>query len=126
MNAAHDPFQRLLRLEQILTQPVALGTGTIADPSRTREEQAQRLRQLTGELQRGGGLDNDEVDALAMRLLLNDYAALVTGLRAMARQAETHIIAAYGPITETRRRFDQQEKLRLKRAGRKTAATSGT
>jgi hypothetical protein len=117
---AHDRYERLAKLEQILAQPIAIGGGATHDPAQTREEQAQRLRQLTGELQRGGA-DTDEIDALAMRLLLNDYVALVTSLRAIARQAETHVIGAYGSITETRRRFDQQEKLRLKRAGRTSA-----
>ena len=117
MSTARDAFQRLARLEQILTHTVAVGGDPDADRGRTREKQAQRIRQLTAELQHTVG-DNDELDAITMRLLLNDYSSLVESLRAMMRLAETSLLSTAGSLRETRRRFDQQEKLRLKRAAR--------
>ena len=117
MNAVRDPFPRLLTLEQILAHTVAIHVGA-SDPSRAREEQVQRIRRLTAELQHGGGSENDEVDALAFRVLLNDYVLLAARLREAANEAEKHLAAAHTSVKAARRRFDRLEKHRLRQAAR--------
>ena len=122
MNAVDDPFQRLQKLGQILSHAVTLGGGVSGDPGRALEEQKQRIGRLTTELHDGSGTGNDEIDTITMRLLLIDYVSLVASLRATTRDAEMRLIAAHGVIKTTRRRFDRQEKLRLKHERRRASA----
>jgi hypothetical protein len=56
-----------------------------------------RIQRMTAELQQGAGGD---VDAATVSLLLNDYTAAFTHLRAVARLAEERIAAAAGPIRD--------------------------
>jgi hypothetical protein len=111
-NVAHDERQRLLRLERILTE-----SGRTEHSSDPREHQVatERIRQLTSELRRDVVGDNDEVDAVMVRLLLNDYVATVARLRGVARDAENRILVASRQLKEARLRFEQGRKLRLKR-----------
>jgi hypothetical protein len=112
---AREPFERLIRLRQILSLHAINGSGSAdVEPRRARERHTERIRQLTLELQHGG-IDCDEVDAVAMRLLLNEYAATLTTFRDMARQAESHMAAASGPVKEARRYLKRQEKRKRKR-----------
>jgi len=55
---------------------------------------AERLAGVTEELRRRTGAEVDEIDALAMRLLLNDYTAAVARLRAVIRATEQRLSAA--------------------------------
>jgi len=80
--------------------------------------QAQRILQLTTELQNRADVDADEIDAVTMRLLLNDYVALVTDLRAIVQRAEAHTHAAAGALKAVKHRIDQDQKLRLRRAAK--------
>jgi hypothetical protein len=111
-NVAHDERQRLLRLERILTESGR--TEHSSDP-RERRVATERIRQLTSELRRDVVGDNDEVDAVMVRLLLNDYVATVARLRGVARDAENRILVASRQLKEARLRFEQGRKLRLKR-----------
>jgi hypothetical protein len=117
VSAARDPFERLLRLRQILSEQSIDGRAAEIEPPHAREARAQRIRRLTVELQRDG-IESDEVDAVTMRLLLNDYAASLPAFREMTRQAEAHLSAASGPLKEVRRELQRHEKLRLKRKAR--------
>lgn len=118
MNTAQDLFQRLLRIEQLLTQTVTLGGGNVADPARTREDLAKRIRLLTDELKQHDGRDADVFDAITMRLLLNDFVLLISSLRALGHDAEMKLLAAGGALKDSRRRFEQQHKLQLRREAR--------
>lgn len=113
-------YQRLLKIEQLLTQTIALGGGNSADPAPAREALAQRVRLLSGELKHSDGGEPDEFDAITMRLLLNDYVLLVSTLRTLAREAETKVLTAGRLFKESRKRFEQQEKLKLRREARET------
>jgi hypothetical protein len=105
-----EPSERLLRLGQILSQQMSNGRGSDdVNPSRTSELQTERIRLLTLELQHDG-THNDHVEAVTMRVLLNDYAAALSGFREMARQAESHLTAALGSIRDARRYVKRQEK----------------
>jgi hypothetical protein len=117
VSPSHQPFERLLRLSQILTDHSIDVRSAGSEPPHVRETRAQRIRQLTVELQHDG-IESDEVDAVAMRLLLNDYAAVLPAYREMTRQAEVHLSAAAGPVKEVRRDLHRHEKLKLKRKAR--------
>jgi hypothetical protein len=114
VSAAYDPFERLLRLSQILSEQSMDGRAAGIEPPHVRDARAQRIRQLTVELQHGG-IESDEVDAVTMRLLLNDFAAVLPAFRQMTREAEAHLSTAAGPIKNVRRELHRQEKLKLKR-----------
>jgi hypothetical protein len=114
VSAAREPFERLIRLGQILSRESVNGRGSAdAHPLRPPEFQIERIRLLTGELHLGS--DSDEVDAVTMRVLLNDYAATLTAFREMARQAASHLTAASDPIKEARRYLKRQDKQKRKR-----------
>jgi hypothetical protein len=106
----------LQRLEQILAESNATLTATrdgTADPADVHLASVplERIRRTTSELQLGSGIDIDDVDAVTMRLLLNDYTTAVAHLRAVARLTEQHITAATAPIQETRLLVQRQQKL---------------
>ena len=61
-----------------------------------------RIRRITEELRNGASADIDEIDAVALRLLLSDYTMTVGHLRAAARLAEQRVAAARGPIEHAR------------------------
>jgi hypothetical protein len=54
--------------------------------------------------------DIDDIDRLAMRLLLNDYTAAVGHLRAAMRLAEQRMADATLPIEEARLHVKPREK----------------
>ncbi len=114
--SARTPTERLQRLEQILSssKPALTLTTLDARDAATNHLQAaplERMRQLTVELQSRSDGGQDEVDALAMRLLLNDYATAVAHLRAIARDAGERIDAAATPLNESRRAIWRAEKI---------------
>ena len=114
--SARTPTERLQRLEQILSssRPALTLTTLDARDAATNHLQAaplERMRQLTVELQSRSDSGLDEVDALGMRLLLNDYATAVAHLRAVARDAGERIDAAATPLNESRRAIWRAEKL---------------
>jgi hypothetical protein len=109
-----DSSQRLIRLEQILAESKpAAAAASDGDPVKVHlgSVPAERIRQVTAELTCRNGVDNDEIDIVAMRVLLNDYSAAVAHFRAVARKAEEQIAAAAGPIAEFRRFVWRQQKL---------------
>jgi hypothetical protein len=70
-----------------------------------------RIGRLTSELTRGGTGDIDDIDRVAMRILLSDYTAAVGHLRATARLAEQRLADAAVPIQETRLLIRRRDKL---------------
>jgi len=113
--SARTPAERLQRIEQILASSTPALTLTPLDPRDAATNHLQvapleRMRQLTVELQARSDNGQDEVDALAMRLLLNDYATAVAHLRAVARDAGDRIDAAAAPLNEARRAIWRAEK----------------
>ena len=115
--SARTPAERLQRIEQILASSTPALTLAPLDPrdAATNHLQAaplERMRQLTLELQARSDGAQEDVDALAMRLLLNDYSSAVAHLRAVARDAAERIDAAAAPLNEARRAIWRAEKLR--------------
>src|SRR5690349_601169 len=92
----HDPSTRIGRLVSIL------GDGSLAPASATdpadihlRSVATERLRQLTTELRDATG--TTEVEALTVRVLLNEYRAAVMHLRIVAQMAATRVENAARP-----------------------------
>jgi hypothetical protein len=102
MPDAHDPSDRLARLERILAQRPAAETSnepvTDAVQLNMRSLPTDRIRQLTSELQRRSHVESDTIDALEMRLLLNDYSTAVAHLRAIARITASRLATVAEPI----------------------------
>src|SRR5262245_42416584 len=122
MSAREDAARRLLDLERILSQSKTQATSAgDADPVTLHlaDVPTERIRRFTAELQNAGQGD-DEVAAVTMRLLLNDYASAVAHLRAVARLAVTRIDTATAPIRECQKFLRREDKLDLKRAARST------
>jgi hypothetical protein len=121
--------QRLLRLEEILAHSKFSGVAVDGTTDRVKwhldSVPLERIRQLTAELDARNGSVSDEIDAVAMRVLLNDYITAVQHLRSVARAAEAQLEAASAPLTDVRR-FVWRE-LKLQEARRQAAEeTSST
>jgi FkbM family methyltransferase len=113
LSAARTASERLLEIERILGQPAAAAPDEPdADPVALHLSAVplERIRQLTSLLQ-DGSADNDDVDAVAMRLLLNDYAAAVRHLRAVARLAADRVDAAAGPVRDSQLFLEREHEL---------------
>ena len=70
----------------------------------------ERISRLTAELTQHAPADIDDIDRLAMRLLLNDYTAAVAHLRAATRLTEQRMADATLPIQEAGLHVRQREK----------------
>jgi hypothetical protein len=112
VSAAFISSQRLRRLEQILAQPVRPGAqGPDADAQHTANAALERIRQLSLTLEDRAGEPADDIDALAIRLLLNDYTFAVAQLRAVARDGGRRVDLAANAIVDVRRSLWREEKL---------------
>ncbi len=102
----HDLSRRLQRLEaRVASRP--RGDAAPADSSdlvhwRMRSVPIDRIAHLTMELQQRSGADVDAVDALAIRLLLNDYTTSTTHLRAVTRTAGQRMVTASSRLKDVR------------------------
>jgi hypothetical protein len=121
LSAADDLAERLLELDRILSRERAASFSGEGDPVSLHLSAvpAERIRELTSLLGRTAGSENDELDAVTMRLLLNDYTSAVGHLRAVARSAATRIDDAAMPVREAqlfmKRDVRREERLELKR-----------
>jgi hypothetical protein len=126
LSAFRSASERLLELERIIARDRATQTRTGrdgADPVAVHltSVPADRIRDLTESLKSNGtDPDNDAVDILTMRLLLNDFATAVEHLRGIAAIAATMIDNAAKPVRESQRLVKhedtQEEKRRLQRS----------
>ena len=96
MNAAPDSSWRLQRLAQILAESKALASTSArdTDPADVHIGSAplERIKRLTAELTQEASTGVDDIDRVAMQLLLNDYAVAVAHLRAAMRLTEQRMI----------------------------------
>jgi len=116
--SAGDARRRLLDLERILAQSRSTGAKAgDADPVTLHlaDVPVERIRRFTAELQSADG-NRDEITAVTMRLLLNDYSTAVAHLRAVARIAIDKIESAVEPIRDCQKFLRREDKLALKRA----------
>ena len=120
MSGVNDLAERLLELDRILSRERAASFSTEGDPVSLHlgAVPSERIRALTLLLEGNTSAGNDEIDAVAMRLLLNDYAAAVGHLRAVARIAATRIDEAATPVREAQL-FMKRDLRREEREARK-------
>jgi transcriptional regulatory protein LevR len=103
----HDLSRRLLRLQSYVADkprqadPTSTNSSDLAD-WHMRSVMLDRIAHLTMELQRRGDAAIDAVDALEIRLLLNDYTASTTHLRAVTRIAKQGIATASSQLSGAR------------------------
>jgi hypothetical protein len=109
---SHDTAIRLSQLEQILAATAArtASAGSDAAGVHMSSVPSERIRALTVALDDGNGRDVDELDAVVMRLLLEEYVTAVSHLRAVARLAAARIDAATAPVREARRAVHRYSK----------------
>jgi hypothetical protein len=100
-----DGADRIARLERIVASaPPVVDPLTGTTPEAVTRHLAgiplDRIRQLSEELE--GPDHGDEIDALTIRLLLNDYIGAVARLRGVVRAAADRIDAAGSLVSEAR------------------------
>jgi hypothetical protein len=109
--SSRDTSARLAHLEHILSQTTP-GSRNEADAADVHlaSVPVERIRRLTAELQHDSSRQPDEIDALVMRLLINEYATAVAHLRAVARMAASRVDGAAAPMREARRALHRHAK----------------
>jgi hypothetical protein len=101
-----QPTARLQQLEQILAHgESAVSSSKEADAAAVHLDSVplDRIRHLTDELVGDLREEPDTIDAVAMRLLLNEYVAAVGHLRAVTRTAAARVDGAAAPMKAARR-----------------------
>ncbi|HEU4693109.1 MAG TPA: hypothetical protein VFS23_32325 [Vicinamibacterales bacterium] len=118
MSASDDLSGRLRELDRILSHEGSTSFSNEGDPVSLHlgAVPSERIRELTSLLGRTT-VANDEIDVVAMRLLLNDYTSAVGHLRAVARSAATRIDEAATPVREAQlfMKRDQRREERIER-----------
>lgn len=114
--------ERVLELERILARdrratPASSESQTDAAALHLSEMPTERIRRFTHALgTTAGDVDNDAIDILTMRLLLNDFTGAVGHLRAVANIAASLIDKAAKPVREAQRMVKvengREEKMR--------------
>jgi hypothetical protein len=122
-----DAPDRLTEIERLLAQTTYVATANDGAENpvvvHLADVPAARIRELTRILQQRSAEANDEIDVLAMRLLLNDYLAAIAHLRAVARVAASLVDGAAVPVKQADRFLRADEKKRQKQsAGTDTQA----
>jgi hypothetical protein len=116
--------ERLLELEQILAldRRASSNRESSADPVAVHltELPAERIRRFTHVLEttRGSEVENDALDMLTIRLLMNDFANAVGHLRAVANIATSLIDGAANPMKDTQRFLKREAWREEKRRAR--------
>ena len=108
----HDLSRRLQRLQAYVAakppqaDPTSTNSSDLAD-WHMRSVTLDRIAHLTMELQRRGDAVIDAVDALEMQLLLNDYTASTTRLRAVTRIAKEGMATASSQLRRVRKTIER-------------------
>lgn len=104
-----DPSRRLGQLARILSDTRPYGEGSATDlAERLHHIRLTRLQGFTAQLDDHAGLSVDAVDAIAMRLILDDYASVVAQLRAAARERAAALGSLAAQLRADRRLVDDQ------------------
>jgi hypothetical protein len=100
--------ERVLELERILAHdrratPASAESQTDPAALHLTEMPTERIRRFTDALGAAGDVDNDAIDILTMRLLLNDFTSAVGHLRAVANIAAALVDKAAKPVKDAQR-----------------------
>ena len=121
----HDLSRRLQRLQSYVADkppqadPTSTNSADVAD-WHMRSVMLDRIAHLTMELQQRSDAAIDAVDALEIRLLLNDYTASTTHLRAVTRIAKQGISTASSQLSGART-IIERELQREEESGRSSS-----
>jgi hypothetical protein len=122
MNASQKPSTRLTRLDEILAQspPHQPNRTGDLDPEQARLASVplDRIGALSAELKQRSDTPQDDIDALTMRLLLNDYRTAVAHLRAVANSTEARLRTSGDAINRMTKELRREQEMAEKRAGR--------
>lgn len=111
-----DTSRRLTRLAQILSDARPYGEASVSDSAEYLcRVRLQRMQHLTAHLDDRAGRDVDDVDAVAMRLLLDQYAGAVVHLRATAGESARMLADLAATVRTDRRLVDEQLEQQEKR-----------
>ena len=118
MSMPSRPPDRLTEIERILAQTTDVFTPSDSpqDPVAVHlaDVPTARIRAFTRMLQQQPFEANDGIDALAMRLLLNDYITAIAHLRAVARGAASLVDGAAVPVKQSQRLLRLEDRKQKK------------
>lgn len=104
-----DTSRRLVQLARILSDARPYNEAATADPAEhLHQVRLQRIQDFTAQLDEADGRGIDVVDAVAMRLVLDQYASVVAHLRAAARERAATLERLSAQVRSDRRLVDQQ------------------
>jgi transposase len=116
VNHDSDLRRRLDQLEQLLVQHEPWfrdNAGADGELVAARiHATLQRLRQFTTAMQRRTSDNDDPLDRVTMRLMLDDYAAVLSHLRASVRTAEQLLSSVEKTVTDGHRVVRREAKHR--------------
>jgi hypothetical protein len=116
VNHESDLRRRLEQLERLLVdyRPSLRDTaGDKAEATAARiDVMVQRLGQLTTAMQRRDSNISDPLDRVTMRLMLEDYAAVLSGLRSCVRGADQLLSSVERTVTDGQRFVRRESKRR--------------
>lgn len=111
-----DTSRRLARLAGILNDTRPYGEASALDPvEHLHRVRLQRIQGLTAQLDDRTGHDVDEMDGVAMRLLLDEYAGALAQLRAVAREGAKTLEGVAAVVRKDRSLVDHQLEQQEKR-----------
>jgi len=117
VSSGNDFASRLARLSFILNDASARRHAPASDPveQHLASLRLDRIQRLTREVEERTGLETDELDKVAMRLLLEEYASALVHLRAVAREGAKNVQAAPAALKDVRRFVEKQQARLAKR-----------
>ena len=104
-----DASRRLAQLARILSDGRPYSEASASDlADHLHRIRLNRIQGFTGQLDDGAGRGVDVVDAVAMRLVLDDFASVVAHLRTVARERATALGTLAAQLRADRRLVDEQ------------------
>lgn len=108
-----DTPRRLSQLARILSDARPYGDAPAPDAlEHLHRVRLQRIQNLTAHLDNPAARGVDDVDAVAMRLLLDQYMDVVVQLRAAARAGAQTLAGVADAVRADRRRIEERSKQR--------------
>ena len=104
-----DASRRLTQLARILSDARPYGEAPATDlAEHLHQVRLQRIQGFTAQLNDGNDRGVDAVDALAMRLVLDEYSSVVAHLRVAVRERAATLGSLAAQLKTDRRRVDEQ------------------
>lgn len=116
MSLADDSAQRLARLSVILDDGSRRRHTTWSNPvdEHLASLRLDRVQQLAREVESRSGRETDELDRVAMRLLLDEFASALFHMRAVAREAAKNMERGPAALKDVRRYVEKEREIEIK------------